>query len=361
MKKLLSIAASLALLGSLCALPASAASVPSLSQWHAIQDEVAPNRTIATAQKGRLTVTSDFKSNKEPGGCAVICEVPVDLSDFEVTFSLDKYTPCADQYLGIGFSSAPLTDSLYADSEHPGFMLMLRPSDQPNTIVCAEGLVNNWDTRLKMIRVGKSSYDPGHYFEGTAEASWTNVKFSVKRNSTDDGYDVFINDKRINNENKWSFVDDIAAATDGKWYLQMVFKDGNYAPAAFTIKTINGAAAVEESADGTAPGSYSESEPTDPPATSEPESTDPNSGDESAAESTPDESDSSGSSSKPAEESSAAGTGSSGGDTASTGGEPDGSGGLSGGVIALIVVGVVVVLAGAGVAVYFLVIKKKKA
>lgn len=70
-------------------------------------------------KKGRITVTSNFQSDKEPGGCAVTCEEPVDLSHFEITFSLDQYTKCADQYLAIGFSSAPNTTSLYADTEHP--------------------------------------------------------------------------------------------------------------------------------------------------------------------------------------------------------------------------------------------------
>lgn len=50
MKKLLSAAAALLMLGGMCALPASAAA-PSLSKWHAIQDEGAPNRTIAKAEK----------------------------------------------------------------------------------------------------------------------------------------------------------------------------------------------------------------------------------------------------------------------------------------------------------------------
>ena len=366
MKKLLSAAAALLMLGGMCALPASAAA-PSLSKWHAIQDEGAPNRTIAKAEKGRITVTSNFQSDKEPGGCAVTCEEPVDLSHFEITFSLDQYTKCADQYLAIGFSSAPNTTSLYADTEHPGFMLLLRPTDEPNEISCGEGLLNNWDENRKKIRVGKSSFAPGSYFEGTVEASWTNVKLAVKRNSANDGYDVYINDKRVNNQNKWAFVDDIAAATGGKWYLQVAYKDGNYAPASFTIKTINGDAAVDKSASGNVSGSYgsTSADPTTPapdssvPATpddpSAPEAQHFRDLKESADTASADPSSPGNVNSSDASEPATSDT-----QTAPVDSSQAAPGGLSGGIIALIVAGVVVVLAGAGAAVYFLVIKKKK-
>ena len=377
MKKLLSVAAALLMLGGMCILPVSAAA-PSLSKWHAIQDENAPNRTIATAAKGRITVTSNFQSDKEPGGCAVTCEEPVNLSDFEITFSLDQYTKCVDQYLAIGFSSAPNTTSLYGETEHPGFMLLLRPTDVPNEITCGEGLLTNWDSGRKKIRVGKSSFDPGSYFEGTVEASWTNVKFAVKRNSANDGYDVYINDKRVNNQNKWAFADDIAEVTGGKWYLQVAYKDGNYAPATFTIKTINGDAAVDKNASGTVSGSYGSTP--DKPNTTVPESSAPVTPDDSSVpvsqpsvdpgeSSAPEESSAPDEVSAPestepdsfedvnsedASESVASST-----ETAPVDNSQVEAGNLNGGVIALIVVGAVVVLAGAGAAVYFLVLKKK--
>ena len=389
MKKLLSAAAALLVLAQVCVLPAFAAA-PALSKWHAIQDENAPNRTVATAEKGRITVTGNFKADKEPGGCAVTCEEPIDLADFEVTFSLDQYTKCADQYFAVGFSSAPNTDSLYGDTEHPGFMLMLRPTDTPNEITCGEGLLTNWDSSRKKIRVGKSSFEPGAYFEGTTEASWTNIRFAVKRNAAGDGYDVYINNRKINNQNKWAFVDDIAKVTGGKWYLQLVFKDGNYVPATFTVKTVNGEPAVDKNASGTVSGSWGSSPTpsvTDPPATTapatKPSATKPSATAPSKAESsvsdpaapvTPEESsapapseeepvsvpdsdgDASTDSSDPADPDDSAA--SDGGSVPVDNSHVD-KGGLGGGVIALIIVGTVIVLAGAGAAVYFLVIKKK--
>ena len=384
MKKLLSAAAALLVLAQVCVLPAFAAA-PALSKWHAIQDENAPNRTVATAEKGRITVTGNFKADKEPGGCAVTCEEPIDLADFEVTFSLDQYTKCADQHFAVGFSSAPNTDSLYGDTEHPGFMLMLRPTDTPNEITCGEGLLTNWDSSRKKIRVGKSSFEPGAYFEGTTEASWTNIRFAVKRNAAGDGYDVYINNRKINNQNKWAFVDDIAKVTGGKWYLQLVFKDGNYVPATFTVKTVNGEPAVDKNASGTVSGSWGSSPTpsvTDPPATTapatKPSATAPSKAESSvsdpAAPVTPVESsapapseeepvsvpdsdgDASTDSSDPADPDDSAA--SDGGSVPVDNSHVD-KGGLGGGVIALIIVGTVIVLAGAGAAVYFLVIKKK--
>ena len=249
MKKIVSIFLSLALMISLFVLPASAAA-PAATDWFAIQETTAPTHTRAEFKNGRVIVNSIINGS-EPGAGKVVYTKPIDFNNFEVAFSLDNYTKCADQYLSIGFINGGENEIHLGEVSVPEFFMMLRPTDAATVIGCGEGLLRNYDTAKNMIRVGKSSYDPGHYFEGEVEAAWTNVVLKVCRNSANTGYDVYINNKRINNDNTWSFIDKIEAKTGcDKWYFYINFKDGDYRPMQFTVKTVNGEAAVAKSVTG---------------------------------------------------------------------------------------------------------------
>lgn len=249
MKKIVSTIVSLALLAGLFALPASAAA-PAATDWFALQESVNPTHTKAEFKNGRVIVNS-IVNGSEPGMAKVFYTQPIDFDSFEVAFSLDNYTKCADQFISIGFINGGEDEMHLGSVSVPEFFMILRPTDLPTVIDCAQGLLVNYDTDRDMIRVGKSNFAPGVYFEGEVEASWTNVVFKVCRNDANTGYDVYINNKRVNNSNTWDFIDKIEAKTGSdKWYFYMGFKDGNYAPAQFTIKTINGEAAVDKSVSG---------------------------------------------------------------------------------------------------------------
>lgn len=290
MKKILSILSAVSLMAAMlvvAAIPASAAS-PAVSDWYAVQEVTCPTHTHAWFEKGRVNVES-IVNGSEPGAGTVIYTKPVDLDNFEVTFSLDSYTKCADQYIGMGFINkgtdlqANAALGSYVD---PYFWLMLRPTEEATEIDCAQGLLANYDADRKKVRVGFSSFAPGVYFEGTTQASWSNVAFKVCRNDAGTGYDISINGKKVNNQNDWWFVDDIEKTTGSDdWYFFVQFKDGNYAPVKYTIKTINGQPAVDKSAtgfmknslllegeklaDGVDGGSSNNSKPTDKPTTTQ--------------------------------------------------------------------------------------------
>ena len=249
MKKIVSIFLSLALMISLFVLPASAAA-PAATDWFAIQETTAPTHTRAEFKNGRVIVNSIINGS-EPGAGKVVYTKPIDFNNFEVAFSLDNYTKCADQFLSIGFINGGEDEIHLGEVAVPEFFMMLRPTDQATVIGCGEGLLRNYDTAKDMVRAGKSSYEPGHYFEGEIEAAWTNVVLKVCRNNANTGYDVYLNNKRINNDNTWSFIDKIEAKTGcDKWYFYVNFKDGDYLPVQFTIKTVNGEAAVDKSVTG---------------------------------------------------------------------------------------------------------------
>ncbi len=255
MKKILSILSAVSLLVAMfvvAAIPSSAAS-PAVSDWYAVQEVTCPTHTHAWFEKGRVNVES-IVNGSEPGAGTVIYTKPVDLNNFEVSFSLDSYTKCKDQYIGMGFINkgtdlqANAALGSYVD---PYFWLMLRPTEEATEIDCAQGLLANYDTDRKKVRVGFSNFAPGVYFEGTTQASWSNVVFKVCRNQADTGYEISINGKVVSNQNDWWFVDDIEETTGSDdWYFFVQFKDGNYAPVKYTIKTINGQPAVDKSATG---------------------------------------------------------------------------------------------------------------
>lgn len=250
MKKIVSLILALGLLASQLILPVSAASAPKATDWYAVQETYNPTHTRAQFKDGRVVVNS-IVNGSEPGAATVIYTQPIDLDNFQVSFSLDNYVKCADQSLNIGFINGGEDELHLGTVSVPDFMALLRPTDLPTVISTAEGLLKNYDVDRDMLRPGKSSFVPGHYFEGEVEASWTNVVFKVTRNAANTGYDVFVNNKQINNQNTWSFVDMIEKKTGcDKWYFYITFKDGNYSPVQFTIKTINGQSAVDPSVSG---------------------------------------------------------------------------------------------------------------
>lgn len=255
MKKFLSILSAVSLLAAMlvvAAIPASAAS-PAVSDWYAVQETNCPTHTHAWFEKGRVNVES-IVNGSEPGAGTVIYTKPVDLDNFEVSFSLDSYTKCADQYIGMGFINKGtdlLENAALGSYVDPYFWLMLRPTDEATVIDHAQGLLANYDTDRKKVRIGFSNFAPGAWFEGESNASWSNVVFKVCRNDAGTGYDISLNGKKINNQNDWWFVDDIEKTTGSSdWYFFVQFKDGNYAPVKYTIKTVNGQPAVDKSATG---------------------------------------------------------------------------------------------------------------
>ncbi len=255
MKKLVILAMSLALLLGLCAMPVSAANtVPAATDWFACQDLGAPTHSVVTAKNGRIIVESVDKGSAMPGAGAVWYTQPIDFDNFEVSFSLDQYTKCRDQYFGIYFVNGGTSmQTGINDTPDPHFVHLLRPTDLATVIGTGEGLVYNYDTDRDMIRVGKSSFAAGQWLEGEMDASWTNVVYSVSKRSGSAGYDVKLNGKLVNaaEQNKWEFIDKIEAKTGcSDWYVGFCFKDGDYNACKFTIKTINGKSAVDPSASG---------------------------------------------------------------------------------------------------------------
>ncbi|MBP3937142.1 MAG: hypothetical protein IK954_06125 [Clostridia bacterium] len=255
MKKLVTLAISLVLLFGLCAMPASAdEAVPAATDWFACQDIAAPTHSVVTAKNGRIIVESVDKGSAMPGAGAVWYTQPIDFDNFEVSFSLDQYTKCRDQYFGIYFVNGGTSmQTGINDTPDPYFLHLLRPTDLATVIGTGEGLIYNYDQDRDMIRVGKSSFGAGQWLEGEMEASWTNVVYSVSKRADGNGYDVKINGKLVNpaEQNKWTFIDKIEAKTGcSDWYVGFGFKDGDYGACKFTIKTINGHAAVDPSASG---------------------------------------------------------------------------------------------------------------
>lgn len=255
MKKLAMLAMSLVLLIGLCLVPASAAdAVPAATDWFACQDVGAPTHSVVTAKNGRIIVESVDKGTAMPGAGAVWYTQPIDFDSFEVTFSLDQYTKCRDQFFGIYFVNGGTSmQTGIADTPDPYFFHLLRPTDLATVITTGEGLIVNYDVDRDMIRVGKSGFGAGAWLEGEVDASWTNVKYTVRKSESGKGYDVLINDKLINKSenNKWEFIDKIEAKTgSSEWYVGFSFKDGDYNAAKFTIKTINGKEAVDKSVSG---------------------------------------------------------------------------------------------------------------
>ena len=256
MKKFLILAMSVVLLISTGLMPVSAANaVPKATDWFACQDLGAPTHSVVTAKNGRIIVESVDKGTAMPGAGAVWYTQPIDFDNFEVTFSLDKYTKCYDQYFGIFFVNGGTSmQTGINDTPDPYFVHLLRPTDLATVISTGEGLIYNYDQDRDMIRVGKSSFGAGQWLEGEMDASWTNVVYSVrKRTGGSAGYDVLLNGKVVNaaEQNKWEFIDKIEAKTGcSDWYVGFCFKDGDYNACKFTIKTINGQAAVDTSVSG---------------------------------------------------------------------------------------------------------------
>lgn len=255
MKKLVTLAMSLVLLFGLCVMPVSAAdAVPAATDWFACQDLGAPTHSVVTAKNGRIIVESVEKGTAMPGAGAVWYTQPIDFDNFEVSFSLDKYTKCDDQYFGIYFVNGGTSmQTGINDTPDPHFVHLLRPTDLATVIGTGEGVLYNYDNDRDMIRVGKSSFVPGQWLEGEMDASWTNVVYSVSKRADNSGYDVKINGKVVNaaEQNKWAFIDKIEAKTGcSDWYVGFSFKDGNYGACKYTIKTINGKSAVDPSASG---------------------------------------------------------------------------------------------------------------
>lgn len=254
MKKIITCVMSLALLMSLCVMPATAANaVPAATDWFACQDLAAPTHSVVTAKNGRIIVESVEKGSAMPGAGAVWYTQPIDFDNFEVSFSLDKYTKCRDQYFGIYFVNGGTSmQTGINDTPDPCFVHLLRPTDLATVIGTGEGVLYNYDVDRDMIRVGKSSFTPGQWLEGEMDASWTNVVYSVRKRA-DAGYDVLINGKVVNaaEQNKWEFIDKIEAKTGcTDWYVGFSFKDGDYGACKYTIKTINGQSAVDPSVEG---------------------------------------------------------------------------------------------------------------
>ncbi len=257
MKKILSILSAVSLLAAMlvvAAIPVSAAS-PAVSEWYAVQETTCPTHTHAWFEKGRIKVES-IVNGSEPGAATILYTTPIDMDNFEISFSLDKYVKCPDQYIAMGFINKGtnlIEEAALGAWSDPFFHLMLRPTDEANVIDHPQGLLANYDVERKKIRVGHSNFAPGLWFDGSSKASWSNVVFKVAKNTTGEGYDVSINGEIINKaeQNKWTFVNDIEKATGSdKWYFFVQYKDGNYAPASYTIKTINGQPAVDKSATG---------------------------------------------------------------------------------------------------------------
>ncbi len=224
---------------------------PAATDWYAIQEGYDPTQTRAEFSNGRIVVNSVETEEKEPGSATLVYTKPVDLRDFTVSFSLDAYEPCADQYISIGFINKG-TDLHYGPSasENPNFCMLLRPTQWPTVVDCAQGVLVNFDTDRNAVRVGKSSFVPGFFFETYATAPWSNVVFRVCDNGFG-GFDVYINGRRINNVNDWWFINNIENKTGSEdWYFYIKFKDGAYSPAQFTIKTLNGQTAVDPAVSG---------------------------------------------------------------------------------------------------------------
>jgi hypothetical protein len=227
------------------------ASAPAATDWYAIQEGYDPTQTRAEFSNGRIVVNSVETEEKEPGSATLVYTKPVDLRDFTVSFSLDSYVPCADQYISIGFINKG-TDLHYGPgaSENPNFCMLLRPTQWPTVVDCAQGLLVNFDTDRNAVRVGKSNFVPGFFFETYATAPWSNVVFQVCDNGFG-GFDVYINGRRINNVNDWWFINNIEDKTGSDdWYFYIKFKDGEYSPAQFTVKTLNGQTAVDPAVSG---------------------------------------------------------------------------------------------------------------
>ncbi len=256
MKKLVILAMSLVLLIGMGLAPVSAAdAVPAATDWFACQDLGAPTHSVVTAKNGRIIVESVEKGTAMPGAGAVWYTQPIDFDNFEVSFSLDKYTKCKDQYFGIYFVNGGTSmQTGINDTPDPFFCHLLRPTDLATVIGTGEGLIYNYDQDRDMIRVGKSTFGAGQWLEGEMDASWTNVVYSVrKRTGGSAGYDILLNGKVVNaaEQNKWEFIDKIEAKTGcSDWYVGFCFKDGDYNACKFTIKTINGQAAVNPSVSG---------------------------------------------------------------------------------------------------------------
>ncbi len=224
---------------------------PAATDWYAIQEGYDPTQTRAEFKDGRIVVNSVETEEKEPGSALLLYTQPVDLNNFEVSFSLDSYVPCADQYISVGFVNKG-TELYYGPSasQDPHFCLLLRPTEWPTMIDCAQGLLVNFDTNRNVVRPGSSNFVPGFYFDTYASAPWSNVVFRVCGNGFG-GYDVYINNHRINNDNDWWFINNIEDKTDSDdWYFYIKFKDGEYSPAQFTVKTLNGQMAVDSAVSG---------------------------------------------------------------------------------------------------------------
>ncbi len=224
---------------------------PAATDWYAIQEGYDPTQTRAEFKDGRIVVNSVETEEKEPGSALLLYTQPVDLNNFEVSFSLDSYVPCADQYISVGFVNKG-TELYYGTSasQDPHFCLLLRPTEWPTMIDCAQGLLVNFDTNRNVVRPGSSNFVPGFYFDTYASAPWSNVVFRVCGNGFG-GYDVYINNHRINNDNDWWFINNIEDKTDSDdWYFYIKFKDGEYSPAQFTVKTLNGQMAVDSAVSG---------------------------------------------------------------------------------------------------------------
>lgn len=244
------------LLVCLVALPVSAGGTtpveaPAATDWFAIQEGYDPTQTRAEFKDGSIVVSSVETEEKEPGSATLVYTKPVDLRDFTVSFSLDAYEACADQYISIGFINKG-TDLHYGPgaSEDPNFCLLLRPTQWPTVVDCAQGLLVNFDTDRNAVRLGHSNFAPGFFFETYATAPWSNVVFRVCDNGFG-GFDVYINGRRINNVNDWWFINNVEYKTGSEdWYFYIKFKDGAYSPAQFTVKTLNNQKAVDPAVTG---------------------------------------------------------------------------------------------------------------
>ena len=89
MKKILSILSAVSLLAAMlvvAAVPVSAAS-PAVSEWYAVQETTCPTHTHAWFEKGRIKVES-IVNGSEPGAATILYTTPIDMDNFEISFSL---------------------------------------------------------------------------------------------------------------------------------------------------------------------------------------------------------------------------------------------------------------------------------
>ncbi len=196
--------------------------------------ELTSDGNKAEAVGGAIKVTGTGKYLSKDMGA--VFSTPVDLNDFSIEFSLDKYAgnvqDGSDHWYGISLLNKKVPFNITKPESGEGLVVLMRPNSDGTLQV-----------QFYELSEAMGFASNGANFPLAAPAKGEKLKIKMKKNA-DTGYDFIFNGTKV--ETDLSFLPDLLE--NGSAYLSMLANDAAERDLQFTIYSVNDTDAVKASA-----------------------------------------------------------------------------------------------------------------